>query len=169
MLPHVLSFYRRCKSIPERSVVVFLSACLLSSCGGDNEDGEPVEWIDVPLSEHTFFDSQRQYLEDDYDILVLRESALEFKLGLDEGDSIIYHWTVDMAQPELLTSEFHGHTHRIGEEPGTVMFYKIHNDGAEAGTLVAPFDGIHGWYLNNESSEDITVKLHVSGFYEEID
>lgn len=58
-----------------------------------------------------------------------------------------------MANPELLTAEFHGHTERVGHTPGTVMFYKIHTDGKESGSLKAPLTGIHGGYLNNESAE----------------
>jgi hypothetical protein len=152
-----------------RPLSLMLLSCLIAACSEEpDEPVEPVEWIDVPLSDNTFFGGQREFHEGSYDILVLRDSALEFKLGMNQGDSIVYHWTVEMAEPELLTSEFHGHTNRVGDEPGTVMFYKIHTDGAEAGTLVAPFDGIHGWYLNNQSGEDITVNLRVAGFYQEL-
>ena len=146
---------------------IVLCALLLTGC--DSEPKEPVEWIEVPLEDATFFDNGKELTEGQYDILVLRNSALEFKLGMNQGDTITYQWTVDMEDPSLLTAEFHGHTHRVGEEPGTVMFYKIHNDGKESGTLVAPFEGIHGWYLNNTSSEDIFVNLEVTGFYEEIE
>ena len=33
------------------------------------------------------------------------------------------------------------------------------------GYLVAPFDGVHGWYFSNESDSDITITLSLSGFY----
>jgi len=35
--------------------------------------------------------------------------------------------------------------------------------------LTAPFSGIHGWYLNNQSTEDIVVVLNVAGFYSELE
>ena len=133
------------------------------------KETEPVDWIEVPLQERTYFGSTNAFKEGNYEILVLRKSALEYKLGVNAGDAIIYNWNVAMAQPELLSVEFHGHTNRIGTEPGTVMFYKIHADGEERGALVAPFDGIHGWYLDNQSDEDITVMLNVAGFYQTID
>jgi len=149
--------------------VILLAGLALSACEGEPEEPvEAVEWVEVPLGQSIFFNAQREFHQGEYDILVLRESALEFKLGLNQGDSIVYQWTVEMTQPELLTAEFHGHTHRVGDEPGIVMFYKIHSDGSEAGSLVAPFDGIHGWYLNNQSNDDITVRLRVAGFYEEL-
>ena len=71
------------------------------------------------------------------------------------------------AAPDKLTSEFHGHTERVGNAPGTLMYYKIHSDGRESGTLRAPFTGIHGWYLNNTSDDDIVVWLKVAGVYDE--
>jgi hypothetical protein len=140
--------------------------CVISlvACSRSEED-----WMKVPLAENTYFDSDKAYRESEYEILVLNQSAREFKLALDEGDAITYRWTVEMESPELLTVEFHGHTHRVGDEPGTVMFYKIHNDGQESGALIAPFDGIHGWYLNNDSPEDITIRLEVAGFFEDVD
>lgn len=37
-----------------------------------------------------------------------------------------------------------------------------------AGTFTAPFDGVHGWYWQNNSSAPVTVKVTVSGFYSEL-
>lgn len=145
-------------------LIGLVNLVVLTGCNKEVE--EAVEWIDVPLSEATYFGVEGVVRQEAFEILVLRESALEFKLGMKAGEAIVYHWDVEMEQPELLTSEFHGHTERVGDAPGTVMFYTIHNDGAEAGNLIAPFDGIHGWYLNNESAEDIVVKLQVAGFFE---
>jgi hypothetical protein len=34
------------------------------------------------------------------------------------------------------------------------------------GTLVAPFNGLHGWYWRNMSDKPITVKVTAAGFYE---
>ncbi|MGQ9427106.1 hypothetical protein ACXYTJ_14880 [Gilvimarinus sp. F26214L] len=143
---------------------LLITALLISACSGQEGD-----WIDVPLADHTYYESERSYQESEYEILVLNQSAREFKLALNEGDSIVYEWSVEMDKPELLTAEFHGHTDRVGEEPGTVMFYKIHTDGREQGALVAPFDGIHGWYLKNDSDQDIHIKLRVAGYHEEVE
>lgn len=131
---------------------------------------EPVNgWIDIPLSEDTFAESDIAYRSETIEIPLYAFEALEYKLGIEEGDTITYQWTVDMQNPELLGVEFHGHTDRVGDEPGLLMFYKIHNEGEESGTLTAPFSGIHGWYLNNQSEEDIVVTLNVAGFYTKLD
>ena len=131
---------------------------------------EPVNgWIDIPLSENTFSESAIGYKTASYEIPIYAYEALEYKLGILEGDTVTYSWSVTMENPELLEVEFHGHTDRVNDEPGLLMFYKIHNEGEESGTLKAPFSGIHGWYLNNQSDEDIVITLNVSGFYTELE
>ena len=149
-----------------RNLIVLALLPILFSCVQEEKDA--VKWVDVDLSDNTFFENSAPYRQGEYQVLVLGESAREFKLGISEGDSVVYDWQVDMTDPALLSVEFHGHTIRVDDEPGDVMFYKKHNDGKEAGTLVAPFDGIHGWYLKNDSTENTTLNLTVSGFYEEL-
>ena len=65
---------------------------------------------------------------------------------------MVYSWrAVEIARPERLTSEFHGHTDRAPGTTGTLIFYRKATGGTENGSLVAPFDGIHGWYLKNDT------------------
>ena len=128
------------------------------------------DWIEIPLEEGTFDEIAGEYRHDVIDIPLAPFGELEYKLALEEGDTIVYEWNVlEIEDPELLYSEFHGHTERVGNAPGTLMFYRIHSDGRESGRLTAPFDGIHGWYLNNTSAEDVTVELHVAGFFADVE
>lgn len=46
------------------------------------------------------------------------------------------------------------------------MFYRKATGATERGALVAPFTGIHGWYLRNDSKQPLVVRLKVAGFYE---
>lgn len=130
-------------------------------------EGPPPEWIDVPLSPATWWEQSGSYHAGEYEIPVAAGSALEHKINMNEGDMVVYSWTVEMTDPELLGVEFHGHTERVGDAPGTVMFYKIHTDGKESGSLRAPFTGVHGWYLNNQSDQDIVVRLKLAGAFTE--
>ena len=121
-------------------------------------------WIEAPLSQGTFFATTGELHEGDYQIPVPAGEALEFMLEMDAGETITYRWTTQV-EPGQFTAEFHGHTIRQGEEPGTVMIYDSHQADREQGSLAAPFDGIHGWYFNNEGEQDIVVDLRVVGFY----
>jgi len=75
---------------------------------------------------------------------------------------------VEIAAPDRLTSEFHGHTDRAPGTTGTLVFYRKATGGTENGSLVAPFDGTHGWYLKNDTDRPVVVRLTLSGFYEVI-
>lgn len=150
------------------SALALLLAGGLISCGQDNAVPADQDWIEVPLADNTFSEGSVPFRRATYNVYVGAYSALEYKLDMREGDTVVYEWTVDMDDPSLLEVEFHGHTERPDDAPGTLMFYKIHKDGRESGALKAPFSGIHGWYLNNTSNQDIQVVLTVAGFYNEV-
>jgi hypothetical protein len=156
----------------QRSLVLVLAACA-SACAPLSERSgvEPAavsqDWIEVPLPVGTFREHAGEYRTDRIDIPLGPYGELEYKLGMSAGDSIVYRWqAVDIADPQLLYAEFHGHTERIGGAPGTLMFYRKASGGTESGSLVAPFDGIHGWYLKNDANNAIVVRLDVAGFYD---
>lgn len=123
------------------------------------------EWIDAPLSPETWWQQDAAWNSATYEIPLAAGESLEHMLRMNEGDMIVYNWTVAMDEPAQLTAEFHGHTERTGTEPGTVMFYTQHTNGKESGSLRAPFTGVHGWYLNNASTQDIVVRLQVAGYF----
>jgi hypothetical protein len=145
---------------PYRSLVALL---LVAGCTA----ATAAEWVDAPLSPETWWEQGAEWKTATYDIPLVSGMALEHMLRLNAGDMIVYNWTVAMDEPEQLTAEFHGHTDQSGDEPGTVMFYTQHKNGKESGSLRAPFTGVHGWYLNNESAQDIVVRLTVAGYFTE--
>jgi hypothetical protein len=125
-----------------------------------------VQWNEKPLGEGVFREYEADYRNDVIDIPLAVGGELEYKLGLNEGDSIVYQWdAVDLEDPESLYAEFHGHTEPVNNV-GDLMFYRKATGDTERGTLVAPFTGIHGWYLRNDGDEAIVVRLKVAGFYE---
>lgn len=164
----------RAKEIPLHVSKLVLSAMLLHISAAAGQDADPAappqDWIEVPPGDGTFREYSGEFRKDTIDIPLRPYGELEYKLGMREGDTIVYEWeVVDIDDPELLYSEFHGHTERVGDEPGTLMFYRKASGGTERGALVAPFSGIHGWYLVNGSNEPIVVRLDVAGFYTLID
>ena len=126
------------------------------------------DWNEIPLSDGTYAGRESGYRADRIEIPVpANGGALEYKLQMSEGDAVVYSWTAQgLSDPALLLSEFHGHTERVGDAPGTLMFYRRGTGASESGALTAPFTGIHGWYLENGSDADIVVTLDVAGFYE---
>lgn len=89
---------------------------------------------------------------------------LEYKVRVKKGDSFVYSWSVDgIANPEEFYSDFHG------ESPPNpkvqVIEYRQATGTSARGRLIAPMDGVHGWYLQNQSAKPVVVKLRISGFY----
>jgi hypothetical protein len=97
------------------------------------------------------------------------KNELEYKVKMSPGATLTYSWNVtgDEAHPEWFYYDFHGESKAA--EPGgktTVMEYKQATGLNSSGALVAPFEGIHGWYFQNQSDKPQTVHLKISGFYE---
>nr|WP_295108168.1 hypothetical protein [uncultured Caulobacter sp.] len=97
-----------------------------------------------------------------------RRNALEFKVRMPKGANLVYSWQAEgLAVPEDLMFDFHGHTVK-GEAKGpvSVAAYERGSGAGANGSLVAPVDGIHGWYFRNRSDKPIKVRLKLSGFYQ---
>ena len=128
------------------------------------------EWKEIPLKDGTYRQYQAIHRTDTVDIPVRPNGGeIEYMVQMKQGASLVYSWrAVDIAAPEKLSSEFHGHTDRTPGTTGTLIFYRKATGATENGSLVAPFDGIHGWYLKNDTDRPVVVRLTLSGFYEVI-
>ena len=131
------------------------------------------EWTELAMPEGgvdiaRFYD--RPFQTHTVDIpLAAEDGDLEYKLQMREGDAIVYSWRVlEIDNPEWFYSEFHGHTEPTPGEVGEVMFYRRETGSTDNGSFVAPFEGIHGWYLQNQTEYPVVVRLEVAGFYEVI-
>ena len=92
-------------------------------------------------------------------------NELEYKVRLAKGASYIFSWRVEgVADPEEFYTEFHGHTLGDGKTM-TVADYRKASGIADNGVLTAPFEGIHGWYFQNQAVGAVKVTLHLAGFY----
>jgi hypothetical protein len=159
---------------------VVLSACTQAKC----DTAAPVEtaaapaqpeavngWREYPLRDGVITLQPAKWISETIDIPVPGNGGeLEYKLGMKKGDGIVYAISYGaLEHPGLLVSEFHGHTEKAADGNGDLMFYSKSGGSAQNGSFQAPWDGIHGWYLKNDSAKDIVVKLEVAGFYERLD
>ena len=92
-------------------------------------------------------------------------SELEYKVKMKAGQTLIYSWSV-AAPPEEFYSDFHSQKWPDSSPKETVISHKSGSGLGGNGAMVAPFDGIHGWYLQNQSEKPVVVHLKISGFYE---
>jgi hypothetical protein len=102
----------------------------------------------------------RAYQEETVEFTVAGGEGMEYKYRLDQGEALFYAWTATGPVNYEL------HAEPDGAPRGYAQSYELRQGVSQAsGTLTAPFSGIHGWFWENLSSEEITVTLTAAGFY----
>lgn len=90
--------------------------------------------------------------------------AAEIKVSAAKGTQIAFDWNVSGGNVNFDT-----HGDPLVKRRG---FYHGYGKGkastGEQGTLVAAFDGTHGWYWRNRSGQSVTIHLQTSGSYADI-
>jgi hypothetical protein len=93
---------------------------------------------------------------------------LEYKVHMKKGASLVYEWeAIGADTAEDIYYDFHGHT--LASKPGETMVVSTHKQAQgprQAGALVAPFDGIQGWFFQNSAAQPVVIRVRVSGFYD---
>lgn len=83
--------------------------------------------------------------------------SVEFKYTLPEGEPMTFRW--EGTAP--LHYDMHAHPFEGGEE--LTESYGIGEAQVMQGTYVPPFAGIHGWFWQNRSMDNVTLRLEASG------
>ena len=92
---------------------------------------------------------------------------VEYKVVMQQGDAILYSWKV--ASGDVYT-DFHADPGEGAEGYPENYFirYRESETGSSSGSLVAPFDGNHGWYWLNIQENNIEITLEIHGYYESV-
>jgi hypothetical protein len=91
------------------------------------------------------------------------DGELEYKALMKAGQSMIYSWEVDKGSVYF---DFHG---EAADPSKGQQYLEVQETKSSHGTFTAPFDGKHGWYWLNLTSDRIVVTLKLTGFYESHD
>ena len=89
-----------------------------------------------------------------------RGEGMEYKYRLDKGEALLYSWK---APARSTTSSTPSPTARRAATRRPTR-RRTRQTGA-SGTLTAPFSGIHGWYWENTTDQEVTVTLTTAGYY----
>lgn len=85
----------------------------------------------------------------------------EIKLAMREGARVAYRWTVAGGVVNYDTHADRPGLSYHGYAKGTAQ-------ASDEGTLVAAFDGMHGWFWRNRGREPVTLTLTTRGDYQEL-
>lgn len=98
---------------------------------------------------------------DEVSVTLKPGQAAEVKLDMSKGSKVTYRW---VARGGKLNFDTHGDP--LQPKAG---FYHGYGKGREStgdeGVLVAAFDGKHGWYWRNRSTQDAVLTLTTQGAY----
>ena len=99
---------------------------------------------------------------DTMQVTLAPDEGTEIKVDMAEGDSVNYEWSTNGGKANF---DVHGDSRKLK------ISYHPYEKGSEVlkqGILVAAFDGSHGWFWRNRTSETMTVTLTTQGDYTDI-
>lgn len=88
----------------------------------------------------------------------------EIKARMIKGDGFVFEWASEGGPVKV---DMHGER-PDAEEGEFTSYWEERQLETGAGKFVAPFDGTHGWYWRNKGDTPVSVKLKISGFYQEL-
>ena len=122
----------------------------------------------APRLKGAFIAQPKRYKIDSREIKLKPGEGMEIKYNMKKGAGLIYSWQAS----DKVFFEFHGEPNvKPAGKEGTDYYetYEIDNtvgkDQAH-GTFIAPNSGIHGWFWENKSAKEVTLKLVSAGFYD---
>ena len=123
----------------------------LSNAAATTEAGEEATIV-VP--------QDRAFKQETVEFKVGPREGMEYKYRLEKGEALLYSWKT------TAPVNFEFHAEPDGAPRGYAQTYQKEDQKSEAsGTLNAPFSGIHGWYWENTTDQEVTVTLVSAGYY----
>ena len=83
--------------------------------------------------------------------------GVELKYTMEEGEAMVFSWRADAP----VEYDLHSHPFEGGVE--LTEGYGVGSAEAQQGVYIAAFSGIHGWYWQNRTLDNVTVTLEATG------
>lgn len=104
------------------------------------------------------------------DIQIEDYGEVEYKFVMPADTTFVYSWQVLDAQGDGVYYDFHGHPSSedaVNFPEDFEMAYARGEGLTQSGSFTAPFAGYHGFYFMNIEEGPITVRLNISGYWDE--
>jgi hypothetical protein len=115
-----------------------------------------------PPTPGAFVSQTAPFKQESIEIALAPKEGMEYKYRLDKGAGLMFSWTATAPLHYELHSEPVG-----GPKGYAETFDKEDARDAAHGNYVAPFSGIHGWYWENRTDRQVTIRLVTAGHYTE--
>ncbi len=104
------------------------------------------------------------------DIMIEDFGEIEHKFIMEADTTFVYSWEVLDAEGDGVYYDFHGHPASADAADYPEDFEMAYAKGegtSQHGSFTAPFPGYHGFYFMNIEEGPITVRLTISGYWNE--
>lgn len=129
----------------------------------DNEASDRAQsaGTQAPLTETVIQSPDAAIRSDQTEVVLKPGQGVEVKVAAAKGVRIGFNWSV---RGGVVNYDTHA------DAPGIDYhgYGKGKQSGGETGTLVAAFDGKHGWFWRNRTENTVTIVLKTSGAYTDI-
>jgi len=103
---------------------------------------------------------EKAFQQESVDFKLAPHEGMEYKYRLDKGEALLYSWSA------TAPVNYELHAEPDGAPAGYAQSYEKKNaSNGASGTLTAPFPGIHGWFWENTTNNEVTVTLKSAGYY----
>jgi len=132
-----------------------------------------------PPAEFDFFDPEvlgdpfsrtqdRRFRSEKIEIPLDELEQVEVKAVMRQGDAFVYAWR--LLEGSAVYTDFHADPLEIEKYPEQYWIrYHESESNAESGSIVAPFNGNHGWYWLNIEENPVRIELEVHGYFESLE
>lgn len=103
------------------------------------------------------------FRSDDTELTLAPGKGAEIKANMRQGQRFVFGWSADGP----VDFDMHGEAVNAARDEFT-SYWKDSDATSGHGAFDAPFDGTHGWYWQNLTTEPVTVRLKTSGYYQSI-
>ena len=130
---------------------------LLNLFGVDEGSGTPATI--APTEGGPVFSQTDAYRVDSHEFTLGPYETVEYKYELNPGATMLYSWSASDDE------DFDFHTEPAGKPASASDTFEKGNARSSHGAYVAPYAGIHGWFWENPTGENVVITLNAAGFF----
>jgi|GEM_PF-1749122 len=149
----------RAKKVTQAALVALLSAWIAACSPKQQGYPEIPESLDDPADFQAQCGPARI---EDAQIILQPGEGTEIKAVMDEKQVMMFQWISNLP----VYVDFHGHD--PNDESYWYRYREMEAAMTGSGSLVAPISGDHGWYFLNDSEQEISIDLRVTGYFNEL-
>jgi hypothetical protein len=143
------------------AAAVLITVVLPAEYGGDpTGSGAALGLLVLAAEEHDQLQQQSfPWRSDSIEFPLLPFESVEYKYRLKAGAVLLYDWRSE--QPVL----FELHAEPEGAVAGYAERFAKDTSSHRSGVYTAAYNGIHGWFWQNRSKQEVTIRLRSAGFF----